>query len=264
MAETFDPYFKWLGIRPEHQPPDHYRLLGLQRFENDAEVIENAADAKPVDRKQLAEKLLDDAVAMRLNIIEQAAKAPSTAEEKQQALSASLPLLDAGLQANRFAEVERILVPAQAAAKRLKDKRLSDQLAELRKKAGALARDHEKAKAAFAVLQTTPDDPQANLTVGSFWCFAKCTNQRNERGFACVIEFLDDRATIATAPGGAWKLFAPRDQDQWFNPNGIAAVDSAKPADGDKHLRIFEETRLRCLSIWGSNPSRAYFVLKLR
>ncbi|REJ98798.1 MAG: hypothetical protein DWQ35_00275 [Planctomycetota bacterium] len=43
MSGDFDPYHKWLGIPPEDQPPDHYRLLGVTRFETDAEVIENAA-----------------------------------------------------------------------------------------------------------------------------------------------------------------------------------------------------------------------------
>ena len=40
----FDPYYKWLGIRPEHQPPDHYRLLGLDPFESDSDVIRTAAE----------------------------------------------------------------------------------------------------------------------------------------------------------------------------------------------------------------------------
>ncbi len=33
-----------LGSRPKDQPPNHYRLLGLEAFESDPEVIESAAD----------------------------------------------------------------------------------------------------------------------------------------------------------------------------------------------------------------------------
>jgi hypothetical protein len=44
MAENFDPYHKWLGIAPNEQPPNHYRLLGLNLFEPDLDVIENGAD----------------------------------------------------------------------------------------------------------------------------------------------------------------------------------------------------------------------------
>ena len=42
--ESFDPYFKWLGISPADQPPTHYRLLGLDAFTSDEDVISNAAD----------------------------------------------------------------------------------------------------------------------------------------------------------------------------------------------------------------------------
>lgn len=40
----FDPYRKWLGIPEWEQPPNHYRLLGINLFEDDPDVIETAAD----------------------------------------------------------------------------------------------------------------------------------------------------------------------------------------------------------------------------
>jgi hypothetical protein len=43
-VDNFDPYKKWLGISPKHQPPNHYRLLGLEVFEADADTIEHAGD----------------------------------------------------------------------------------------------------------------------------------------------------------------------------------------------------------------------------
>jgi hypothetical protein len=43
MSESFDAYYKWLGIPPSQQPPDHYRLLGLQLYEGDLEVISAGA-----------------------------------------------------------------------------------------------------------------------------------------------------------------------------------------------------------------------------
>ena len=46
MASGFNPYYKWLGIPPEEQPPNHYRLLGLRLFESDPEVIESASDQR--------------------------------------------------------------------------------------------------------------------------------------------------------------------------------------------------------------------------
>ena len=47
-GEPFDPYYQWLGIPPEEQPPNHYRLLGIQLFEENREVIQNAADRQMV------------------------------------------------------------------------------------------------------------------------------------------------------------------------------------------------------------------------
>lgn len=44
MSGTFDPYLTWLGIRDPRRPPHHYRLLGLEAFESDPDVIESAAD----------------------------------------------------------------------------------------------------------------------------------------------------------------------------------------------------------------------------
>ena len=46
MASDFDPYYKWLGIRPDERPVTHYRLLGIAPFEADCEVIANAADQR--------------------------------------------------------------------------------------------------------------------------------------------------------------------------------------------------------------------------
>ena len=43
MADKFDPYHKWLGIPPRDQPPHHYRLLSIDLFESDPEVIDAAA-----------------------------------------------------------------------------------------------------------------------------------------------------------------------------------------------------------------------------
>lgn len=46
MSAHFDPYHTWLGIPPEEQPPDAYRLLGIRRFENNQDVIKNAVEQR--------------------------------------------------------------------------------------------------------------------------------------------------------------------------------------------------------------------------
>lgn len=46
MTEHFDPYHKWFGIKPHEQPPNAYRLLGIDLFEPDPDVIEAAAEQR--------------------------------------------------------------------------------------------------------------------------------------------------------------------------------------------------------------------------
>jgi serine/threonine protein kinase len=46
VQDTFDPYYKWLGIRAEQQPPTLYRLLGVNEFEKDVDAIHSAADSR--------------------------------------------------------------------------------------------------------------------------------------------------------------------------------------------------------------------------
>lgn len=46
MSEDFDPYYTWLGIPKEDQPADHYRLIGVRPFENNADVITNVMDQR--------------------------------------------------------------------------------------------------------------------------------------------------------------------------------------------------------------------------
>lgn len=42
----FDAFHKWLGIPATEQPPNHYRLLGISRFEKDRDVIIAALDQR--------------------------------------------------------------------------------------------------------------------------------------------------------------------------------------------------------------------------
>jgi formylglycine-generating enzyme required for sulfatase activity len=54
MTDDFDPYHRWLGIPPKYQPADHYRLLGLERFEDDPEVIVDAAERQMMHVRRYA------------------------------------------------------------------------------------------------------------------------------------------------------------------------------------------------------------------
>ena len=75
--ETFDPYHTWLGIPPNEQPPHHYRLLGLQPFENKREVIESAVARQSAylrtlqlgPRVALTQRLLNEVSAAKICLL---------------------------------------------------------------------------------------------------------------------------------------------------------------------------------------------------
>lgn len=68
---TFDPYYEWLGIPSEERPPSHYRLLGINMFEDNREVISSAAERQVAHIRSfldgphaaIAQRLLDEITA---------------------------------------------------------------------------------------------------------------------------------------------------------------------------------------------------------
>ena len=79
----FNPYHKWLGIPPEACPPNHYRLLGLELFEDDPEVISTAADRQMVHVKSFATGPFARASQELLNQLSQARICLLNEERKQ-------------------------------------------------------------------------------------------------------------------------------------------------------------------------------------
>ncbi|MCH8923221.1 MAG: hypothetical protein IIA67_08760, partial [Planctomycetes bacterium] len=83
MSKQFDPYHRWLGIPPDHQPPDYYRLLGVDRFEDSADVIANSADRQATHvrtfqdgpHSELARKLLADISKVKVCLLDPEKKA---------------------------------------------------------------------------------------------------------------------------------------------------------------------------------------------
>ena len=91
MGDSFDPYFKWLGIPPEQQPPNHYQLLGIPELVDDAEVISNAADRQMAhlrslqsgDQAALSQRLLNEIAAAKRCLLDPERKAAYDTERQQ-------------------------------------------------------------------------------------------------------------------------------------------------------------------------------------
>ncbi len=92
MTEDFDPYHRWLGIPPEDQPPDHYRLLGIARFETEREVIDSVAVRHMLFLQEItdgphvsqAQHLLNELAAARRCLLDATRKAAYDAWLKEQ------------------------------------------------------------------------------------------------------------------------------------------------------------------------------------
>jgi len=82
MSDEFDPYREWLGIAPDEHPVDHYRLLGLERFEDDPTLIHQAADTRMNEvrlhqtgpRGRHTQQLLNEIAAARVCLVDVANK----------------------------------------------------------------------------------------------------------------------------------------------------------------------------------------------
>src|SRR5687767_13175834 len=86
MSAAFDPYYVWLGIPKADTAiggPHHYRLLGLEVFESNPRVIENAADRLMTQLRGFAagphskdsQKLLNEVAAARACLLDEKRKA---------------------------------------------------------------------------------------------------------------------------------------------------------------------------------------------
>ncbi|MEQ8785487.1 MAG: LamG domain-containing protein [Pirellulaceae bacterium] len=104
MADAFNAYHVWLGIPPKDQPPHHYRLLGLELFEDELGVIENAADRQMghVRRHQsgrhsaLSQQILNEISAARVCLLSAERKQAYDAELRAK-LAPSPPPVPVGI-----------------------------------------------------------------------------------------------------------------------------------------------------------------------
>jgi hypothetical protein len=83
MAGNFNPYYEWLGIPLQDQPPNHYRLLGLERPEHRPQAIVAAAQRQTLvvavhqtgPQAAAAQQLLQEIADAQTCLLDPAAKA---------------------------------------------------------------------------------------------------------------------------------------------------------------------------------------------
>lgn len=100
MAD-FDPYHVWLGILPNEQPPNRYRLLGIAIYESNEDVIAHAADRQMLFVRQFqagghlaeSQKLLNEIAAAKVCLLNATAKAKYDAALHEASISALAPAI---------------------------------------------------------------------------------------------------------------------------------------------------------------------------
>jgi hypothetical protein len=83
VADDFNPYYVWLGIPPDEQPANFYRLLGIRLFESSADVIDSAADRQTAHLRtfqggkhgELTQRILNEVAAARVCLLDAAKRA---------------------------------------------------------------------------------------------------------------------------------------------------------------------------------------------
>ncbi len=134
MQQDFDPYYRWLGIPPDKQPPNHYCLLGLNPFESDLDVIETAANRQmghlrtyqTGPHSQLSQKLLNQVAAAKICLLNQAKKRTYDADLRARipAKRAPAPPTPAPAPTPIPTYYDRLLVEAQAKLSQAEVRRL--------------------------------------------------------------------------------------------------------------------------------------------
>jgi formylglycine-generating enzyme required for sulfatase activity/outer membrane biosynthesis protein TonB len=105
MAESFDAYHAWLGIAPKDQPPNHYRLLGVDLFEDEPDTIQHAADRQMAHLRTfqtgrhsaVSQRLLNEVAAARLCLLKPDKKAAYDADLRKHLAAQGEGSLDSGL-----------------------------------------------------------------------------------------------------------------------------------------------------------------------
>jgi formylglycine-generating enzyme required for sulfatase activity len=109
----FDPYRKWLAIAPKDQPANYYRLLGVDAFEEDLDVIDAAADKQMGFVRQYqsgehaadAARILNELATARLCLLKPASKAAYDAKLRKE-LSQAEPEPESAFSDLAFSEGE--------------------------------------------------------------------------------------------------------------------------------------------------------------
>ncbi len=127
--EKFDPYHIWLGIPPEEQPPNHYRLLGVALFESQSDVIAGAADRQmghlrtfqSGKNSAISQKILNEVAGAKLCLLNKEKKAAYDEQLRQQTIPAEnvTPTEDVVEESNPWTDIAKPTIQRKTEANKV-------------------------------------------------------------------------------------------------------------------------------------------------
>ncbi|MHC4399511.1 MAG: hypothetical protein ACYTG0_07520 [Planctomycetota bacterium] len=154
----------------EEDPAARYVLLSqARRLAVEVGATEIALDA--VDR--LAEQFDVDPWALRTEAVSRLTGAIRTRPGRLELASRVYDLINPALADDRYNEADKLAKAGENLARRALDPGLKSRLLERQGRVRVLKRAWEGLRPTRGVLSDQPDDPDANLAVGKFYCFTK-------------------------------------------------------------------------------------------
>jgi hypothetical protein len=135
-----------------------------------------------------------DSADLRSDAIETAGKAATTPAQLKTVVEAYLPLVEAAMTAEDYDAAKGLAAKALPMARRAQDAALVEKLQGLEKEIAALRAEQAKLKPLLETLKDNPNDPEANLAVGSHFCFQR---DQWERGLPLLARGADPELSEA-------------------------------------------------------------------
>ena len=149
------------------QVAEQYVLYGMAR-DVAAEAGETMVALQAID--SCARTFPIDVIGMKVDALEKVGQSKGGAAARTTLIDAALPLVEQAADAQRFDLVKRIGKAGYEAALANKDALRSKQIRARVKELAAAQKQFDAAHAAIDVLKQKPDDPDANLAVGRWYC----------------------------------------------------------------------------------------------
>lgn len=152
------------------EPASRFVLLRLAK-----DIATQAADGQTAFQAidAMAETFQIDATEMKVVVLTKFASLAKTTAQHKSVAEQALELVSQSISQDNFAVADQLGQLALGEARKAREKELIAQAQGRIAEIAELVKAYEDVKAAKVTLEKTPDDPEANLTVGKYLCFVK-------------------------------------------------------------------------------------------